>query len=338
MKKAACMVFSLLMILSLLSCSAKPSTSTQASGSKAAEADINWPTKPITILVPWSAGGGSDLCVRTLVPYLEDELGTSITVVNKTGANGWIAWNELAKAAPDGYTMAQFNIPAFYAGYLDPQQNRKENLESFRTIANQISDWGTMVVKKGDKRFSSAKDLVEYAKTHELLAGDAGKGSNKHMVTESLKKAIPGLKLVPVHQSGWNDNYAALLGGHIDVAWGSVGETLSAYKSGEVDILCVFAPKRSEVLPDVPTYNELKLSSEVLSPSDRGFFMPAGVDEKVYAKISKAFEKAIQNSEHIQKMKDMGMVVNYIGGDEYAAYAKKCEQDVAAMADVMGWK
>jgi tripartite-type tricarboxylate transporter receptor subunit TctC len=304
---------------------------------QAAADDLNWPTKSITMLVPWSAGGGSDLCVRTLMPFVEKELGVRITVVNQTGANGWIAWTELAKSKPDGYTMSQLNIPAFYSGYLDPQQKRKENLDSFLPIANQISDWGTMVIKKGDPRFSSAKELIEYAKENELLAGDAGKGSNKHLVTENIKKHFNGIKLTAVHQKGWNDNYAALLGGHIDVGWGSVGETLQAYIDGEVDILCVFAPSRSPALPEVPTFKELELGA-INSPSDRGFMLPAGVDKAIYEKICNAFEKAINNPEHVEKMKQLGMIVNYIGGSDYITYAKENEEVMRSFADVMGWK
>ena len=113
-----------------------------ASGGNAASQSGAWnPDRSITMLVPWSAGGGADLSVRTLVPYLEDDLGVSITVVNSTGANGWIAWNELLNADPDGYTIAQMNIPTVYSGYMDPQQNRDNTLDDFALVANEVSDW-----------------------------------------------------------------------------------------------------------------------------------------------------------------------------------------------------
>jgi hypothetical protein len=182
---------------------------------QAAADDLNWPTKSITMLVPWSAGGGSDLCVRTLMPFVEKELGVRITVVNQTGANGWIAWTELAKSKPDGYTMSQLNIPAFYSGYLDPQQKRKENLDSFLPIANQISDWGTMVIKKGDPRFSSAKELIEYAKENELLAGDAGTGMEE--------KYPEPLRRITVENPETGENIV-LLTNHLRFAASTIGE------------------------------------------------------------------------------------------------------------------
>lgn len=213
-----------------------------ASGGNAASQSGAWnPDRSITMLVPWSAGGGADLSVRTLVPYLEDDLGVSITVVNSTGANGWIAWNELLNADPDGYTIAQMNIPTVYSGYMDPQQNRDNTLDDFALVANEVSDWGCLVVKAGDDRFSDLESFIAYGMENELLAGDNGVGTNKHLVAEDLKSQITGLNLTSVHQAGWSDTYAAILGGHIDCGWGSIGETLQAYEDGEVDILCVFA-------------------------------------------------------------------------------------------------
>lgn len=302
------------------------------------ENDTDFPNKSIKVIVPWSAGGGSDLTVRTLMPYVEKELGVSTTVVNTTGANGWIAWTELANSDPDGYTIAQLNIPAFYPGYLDPQYKRDLNLDNFLPLVNEVSDWGCMVVKHGDERFKSAKDLIEYAKNNEILAGDNGVGTNKHLLTVMLNDSFDGLKITPVHQKGWSDTYAAILGGHIDVGWGSIGDSLQAVKDGELDLLCVFAPERSELIKDVPTFNELNLGAEILSPSDRGFVLPAGVNEKVYNKLLDAFNKAINNQEFIEKMNELGLDVKYIGGEEYQKYVKDQEQELIKYKDVMGWK
>jgi tripartite-type tricarboxylate transporter receptor subunit TctC len=302
------------------------------------DGDNKFPKDAITIICPWSAGGGSDLAIRTLVPYLEEELGTSITVVNSTGANGWIAWKELLAAEPDGYTLAQLNIPAFYSGYLDKKNgNEHISLDDFLPLCNEISDWGCLVVNGKDDRFDTAEEFIEYAKENELLAGDAGLGSNKHLVTEMLKDEIKGLKLTAVHQSGWTDNYAALLGGHIDVGWGSVGECIQGFQDGELKVLAVFAPERSSLLPDVPTFEELGLGA-IYSPADRGFVLPAGVDAEVYQILLDAFEKSINNPEFIEAMQDMGQAVNYIGGEEFQNYVKENEAAIIKYADIMGWE
>lgn len=230
------------------------------------------------------------------------------------------------------------NIPTVYSGYLDPQQNRDETLDDFTLIANEISDWGCLVVKAGDERFPDVESFIEYGKSNEILAGDNGVGTNKHLVAENLKSQIEGLQITPVHQAGWSDTYAALLGGHIDVGWGSIGETIQAYEDGEVDILCVFATERSSLLPDVPTFNELMPEYDVVSPSDRGFALPAGVDDAVYDRWVQAMDNCINNPEFIEKMAELGQAVNYMGGKEYTAYAKEQEAEMEKFSDILGWK
>lgn len=346
MKRITAVILATLMCLSLLAaCGGTPAnqpnpgtSSTQQNTNTPNSGNDVWkPSKSVTVIVPWSAGGGSDIAVRTLQPYLEDELGVSLTVVNTTGGNGWIAWSELLAAKPDGYTIAQMNIPTIYSCYLDPQQQRSENLDSFMWVANEVSDWGCMVVKAGDTRFSDVESFISYGMENELLAADNGVGTNKHLLSENLMSQIPGLKLTEVHQSGWSDSYAALLGGHVDVGWASVGECLQAYHDGELDILCVFATDRSSLLPDIPTFNEVMPQYNITSPSDRGFCLPAGTDQAVYDRWVDAMDKCINNPEFIQKMADLGQAVNYIGGEDFYNYAKEQEGEFAKFADILGW-
>lgn len=296
----------------------------------------NYPSKAITILCPWSAGGGSDLAIRTLVPYLEEELGASITVVNQTGANGWIAWTELYNAEPDGYTIAQMNIPTFAQGYLDRKNDRKHiSLADFTPLCNEISDWGCLVVRADEKRFSTAEEFVAYARNNPMVAGDSGQGSQKHMLTEKLNSSI-GTKLTPLHQAGWSVTYAAILGGHIDIGWGSVGECLQGYKDGEVKVLAVFAPKRASVIPDVPTFEECGFPG-IYSPSDRGYVAPAGLDEDVLAKLDAAFKASINNPQFIEKMEGLGQAVNYMDRESFTQYCRESEDHLKKLAGVMGW-
>jgi tripartite-type tricarboxylate transporter receptor subunit TctC len=350
-KKLFATLIVVVILLSLVACSGSSGQSSAASSaaptapvqsattstdSSSTSKTIDWPKKSITILCPWAAGGGSDLAIRTLVPYLESELGTTITVENKTGANGWIAWTELYKANPDGYTIAQMNVPTFSVGYLDRVNKREHiSLDDFIPLCNQISDWGCLVVKHGDTRFSNVKEFIAYAQANEMLAGDSGMGSQKHMVAEMLNDQLK-TKFTPVHQAGWSETYAAILGGHIDVGWGSIGECLQGYTDGEVDVLAIFASKRSSLLPDVPTFAESGFP-EILSPSDRGYVAPAGIDEKILEIYDKAFEKAIRNSEFITAMEKLGQSVNYIDRIEFTKYCQNNEKTLKDYAELMGW-
>ena len=329
LKKLGVVALSLMCLLGTAACGKQTASKEDAS---------KFPSRSIKMLVPWSAGGGSDIAVRTLVPYLEKNLGAQITVVNMTGANGWVAWKELAKSAPDGYTIAQMNIPTVYSGYLDPQQKRKENLDSFRFVANEISDDGCLVVSAKNDKFKDLPSFIEYAKNDEVLAGDNGVGTNKHLLAVALNEDIKGLKIKYVHQAGWSDTYSALLGGHVDVGWGSVGETLQGYKDGEVKVLCVFANKRSPLMPNVPTFNELMPGYNITSPSDRGFALPKGVDDAIYNKWVDAMNKSINDPEFKQKMEALGQSVNYMGGQEYTDYVKKEEGNMKKFAKILGWE
>ena len=295
------------------------------------------PKNNITMIVPWSAGGGADMSVRTLIPYLEEDLGVRINVINATGANGWIAWNQLLKAKPDGYTIGQMNIPTVYSGYLDPQQRRNVTIDNFALVANEVSDSGCLVVKKGDPRFPDVKAFVEYAKNNQVIAGDNGVGTNKHLVAVALNSKIEGMKITYLHQKGWSDTYSAILGGHVDCGWGSIGDSITAYQDGEIDLLCVFANKRSVLLPDVPTFNEMVPGYNITSPSDRGFALPGGVPQEVYDRWVKAMEKGINNPEFLEKMAKLGQAVNYMGGEDYVKYAKEQEEAMKEFSEVLGW-
>jgi len=297
-------------------------------------AETKYPEKPITLLVGFSAGGSSDLGVRMLVPYLERELNTSVNVINKTGANGWIAWTELVKAKPDGYTLSLVNIPGFYSGYLDKKQKRKENLESFQFIANHVTDWGVLVAKKG--AFKDMNDFMEQAGTREMTIGDVGLGGNKHMQIEELKRKNPDRKLTPVHMKGWPDNYAGIIGGHIDAASATCADVVSQLQEGEMEILCVFAPKRVELLPEITTCEEAGFGA-VYGPSSRGFFMPKGVDAAVLAKLQTAFKNAINDPEHAEKMKKLGVAPDYMAGGQYEQYLKENEENSKSLSGLMGW-
>ncbi len=300
----------------------------------AVAAETKFPSKPITMLVGFSAGGSSDLGVRMLVPYLEKELNTTISVINKTGANGWIAWTELSRAKPDGYILALVNIPGFYSGYLDKKQKRKENIDSFRFIVNHVTDWGVLVAKKG--AFSGMKDFMEKAKTKEMTIGDVGLGGNKHMQIEELRRKNPDAKLTPVHMKGWPDNYAGIIGGHIDAASATCADVFSQLQEGEMEVLCVFAPKRVELLPDTPSCEEAGYGA-VYGPSSRGFFMPKGVDAAVLETLQTAFKKAISDPEHAAKMKTLGVPTDFMEGDAYRDYVRRNEESAKSLADLMGW-
>ncbi|GEN81871.1 hypothetical protein SLU01_01830 [Sporosarcina luteola] len=327
MKKSLVMAVILVLSMALAACG-KESNS-------AGKPDADFPKKPITLIVPWSAGGGTDTGARLLQPYLEDELGVTVNVVNKTGGGGWVGWNELANAKPDGYTIGLANSPHIITGYMNPALKRDKNLDDFIGLGMHVIDPDILAIRKDEKRFSTTEELVEYAKDHKLTVTATGEGTDEHLVILSFNKKY-GTQFEAVHFDGAAESRAAVLGGHVDILIANAGEVLSLYKDKEIKVLGVASSKRSQFMEDVPTFEESGF--EIYQESSRGLIAPKGLDSEVLAKLQEALEKAVNNEEHIQKMADLGYGVNYENGDDYMTVLKKDEEAVIDLKGLLGWE
>ncbi|MGI6689055.1 MAG: tripartite tricarboxylate transporter substrate binding protein [Christensenellales bacterium] len=306
--------------------------------STSALAQSDWPAgKNITMICPWSAGGGSDLGVRILVPFLEKELNTSITVINPTGGSGWVGWEQLLAAEADGLTLSLVNWPTLMPGYLDPSYGRSYNLDNFQLLANQVSDDSVIAINKDETRYKTLPEFIEYAKDNMVTFGTTGNGTDDHILMNKINDAL-GIDLVQVPSSGWADNSAAIQGGHIDATAANVGEVKTLLENNEIIVLCVFATEPNPLLPQVPTFDSFGLTDKsIINASQRGFATKAGIDQAVLDKLIAAFEAAITNEEHIQEMAKLGLKVDYIAPDDYKTLLKSEEATLLSMADIMGW-
>lgn len=345
MKKGILLALSLSLVVSLTAgCSSSavsPASSASAvSGAGSAASDTaktNFPNgKPITMIVPWAAGGGSDVGARILQPYLQDALHTTITVTNPTGASGWVGWEQMLNGKADGYTVAMVNFPTLFAGYLDTSLGRSLTIDDFTLLANHVTDASVLVVRKDDTRFSDLKSFVEYAKSHEVTASTSGPGSDDDMVLETLKSKY-GLKLTQVAGDGWKDGEAALLGKHIDCSIANVGEVMDPCNKGEAKCIVVFDKERSKFISDSPTWKEV-MGDELLVSSQRGFACKAGTPKEIVDILNAAFQSAINNPEQVAKMDKLGLKVDYIDSTSYTEQMKEEETTMLGMSDLFGWK
>lgn len=316
----------------LVGCSGQEKPVSESEKGKSEQANSKYPEGPITVIVSYAAGGGTDVGARILQPFAEKELGTSLVIVNKPGGGGWVGWSELAKAKPDGYTIGFINTPNLMAGYLDPKLKRKENLNSFIPIINQVTDYGAIAVRP-DSKFKTIQDVIKYAKENpgKLSVTSTGYGSDDHIAALKLAEAI-GSKFEIIHLNGAADSRAQVLGGHVDILFANVGEVTTLHKEGQLRVLAVMSEKRSEFLPDVPTLKEI--GYDIVSASARGIAAPAGTPQEIIDFLQDKLEKAIKNPEHIKKMAQQGLAVIPIKGDEYMKLLKKDEADVKKY---MGW-
>ena len=297
---------------------------------------VNFPVKPITVIVPYAAGGGTDTGVRLLCAEVEKILKTPIAVINQPGAGGWIGWQALLAAEKDGYTLASFNTPNLMAGYLDPQQARKNSLDDFAPIYQYVSDYGAIGMLPTETRFSNLEELIAYAKENEITCTTTGAISDDQFAILKMNEAL-GTKFVPVITKGAGDGLPAVLGGHIDLYLANVGEVKPPHDNGELVCIGVLAEERSVFFPDVPTIHEVT-GKMVTSFSARGIGAAAGVDPAILKILQDAFSEGAQAESFKENMARQGLALVTYVGDDYMARLKQEEADPIAIAPLLGWE
>jgi tripartite-type tricarboxylate transporter receptor subunit TctC len=298
----------------------------------AIEANAQYPERGLTLIVPYGAGGGTDITARLLARDLEAVLGKPVTVENRAGGAGWIGWGALAAAKPDGYTLGYLNVPSLYAGYLDTKVGRKESLDSFTPLTNHVIDYNVWAVK-ADSPFRTVRDVVDAAKkTPDSVTVTAyGAGSDDHLAILGIA-AETGTKFVVVHSRSTAEAKTQALGGHVQVLGANVSEVAEEVRSGQLRLLGVMAPERSRFLPDAPTFREQGFN-QVWSVS-RGIAAPAGLPKEVEAKLTAALEAVLSSREHQAKAEALSLQPQSIKGADYLKFLKENE---ASTRQLMGW-
>lgn len=322
MKKQMYIVTSILLalVLSLTGCGSadqKDIPVTNAKSDTSSSDDIKWPTKPITLLVGYSAGGSSDLGARYLAAALEKQLGQPIVVENKPGSGSWVAWNQLLYNTPkDGYTFALTNLSVLFGAY-DDVNPRKETIEDFEILANQAIDYQVIAIRSDETRFTDFASLVEYSKKNELLVAAASTGitSGDGSIAMMMEKEFSS-KFTVVPVEGSKDAETMFISKNTDVLFGNVGDTYIGNNNGSYKVIIVFGEERSSMLPDVPTAKETGLVDYV-SFSARGYSYPKGVDPAIIKKMTEALTMAIEDPECVAAMTKMGVETKLYTGDEY---------------------
>ena len=295
-------------------------------------AHAQYPERNVTLIVPYGAGGGTDITARLLARDLEAVLGKPVTVENRAGGGGWVGWGGLAAGRPDGYLLGYLNVPSMYAGYLDKGVGRKETLDSFTPLMNHVLDYNVWAVK-ADSPYKSVKDVVEAAKKQPSVVTVTayGAGSDDHLAILSME-AENAIKLSVVHSRSTAEAKTQALGGHIHVLGANISEVAEEAKSGALRILGVMAPARSKFLPAAPTFAEqgFKQNWSV----SRGIAAPAGLDKAAEARLIEALEKVLQSPEHRAKAEGLSLQPEVIKG---AAYVKFLKDNEISTKTLMGW-
>lgn len=298
-------------------------------------AAADYPERPVSVIIAYGAGGNTDVGARILFPKVEQALGATLNIVNRPGGGGWVGWTQMLNAKSDGYTLGYLNTPNLTTGYLDPHYKREVTLDDFDLIANHVTDYGVISIKKDETRFSNLQELVDYAKTNTLTASTTGANGDDHIAMLKMNQKF-STQFVPVHTTGTAEQRAALQGGHVDVSFSNVGDTNLAHKNGDLKIVGIMSPERSDFIPDVPTLSESGFPG-VLSWSARGIAAPKGLSDEQLDRLREAFIVGLNDPEHLAKMKEMGLKVDIRTGDEYRAMLLEEEAGIRELSELLGW-
>ncbi|MBP8035505.1 MAG: tripartite tricarboxylate transporter substrate binding protein [Burkholderiaceae bacterium] len=300
-------------------------------------AQAQYPNKPITMIIAYAPGGGTDLVGRLIAPYIEKYLGNDarIIVSNKGGAGGGIGFAEIAKAAPDGYTIGFLNTPNLISIPIERQSSF--HWKDYDLIGNLIDDPGAFTVNSKSE-FKTLKDLAAYAKANpgKVTVGSTGVGSDDHLAMLFFEKAA-GVKLTHVPYKGSGETRAAVVSGQLVVGAINVGEALAYMKGGSpMRMLGQMSLKRTVLAPDTPTFAEQGYNIE--SASLRGLAAPKGLPPEIREKLVKAVAQAAADPEYIKKAGELFAPIRYLAPAEYAKELAATENMLQKLWKEMPWK
>jgi tripartite-type tricarboxylate transporter receptor subunit TctC len=277
------------------------------------QASSAWPQKPIQLIVPWPAGGGTDLSIRVLAEEAGQRLGQSVVVINRPGAAGTLVAPLLKAAAPDGYTIGQLPLPVLRHALMhkvpwDPLTDLSPIL--------QVSGTTFGLLVPSNSPWQKVQDLLDWARARpgELMLGSTGIGSTPHLAMEDLL-TTQSITYTHVPFRGTTDQMLALASGSIMAGMNSTGFA-PWVDQGKLRLLAVFSEQRSARWPFVPTMKELGFTQAVFH-SPWGLVAPAGTPPAVLTHMHDAFKAAMFSPRHLSELQRYDHETNYLDGQSY---------------------
>lgn len=260
-----------------------------------------YPNRTIKMVIPFAPGGGSDVLGRVLAEKMSGELGVSIIVENKPGASSIIGTEAVAKAAPDGYTILLTNSaitsnPTFFKLPFDTQ-----NLVGITKVANAPQ----LLVANPGAPFKNLKELLVYAKANpgKVTIGTAGAGQISHLAAELLEKSS-GTEMTMVHYKGSGGALADLIGGQINMSFGTAPGLMQHIRNGKVIPIAVSSAQRMPALPNTPSISEVLPGYDINNWF--GIFAPPQTPKPIVDRIYQSITKALASPELSKKFGDEG--------------------------------
>ena len=307
MKKLFALILALCMVLSLCACGGakeepakdEPIMAEPAEETAAEPAAEGWkPTGPVTMVVAYKAGNGTDLTARKLAQFAEKYIGQTIVIENVDGGSGSLGWSQLAAAEPDGMTIGFLNLPNFNSSIV--KELGTYTIDDFTAICNHVTETSLVLVRADDDRFETIDDLVAYAKENDTVASTNGAQASNHIGAQAFANSA-GFTYTDLPQGNTADELLSLLGGEADWCVAKVADI-----AGRTDVkpLAAFSTERVAEYPDVPTLGEMGYYDKWLG-SSRCICAPAGVSEEIVAFYEAAFKAAMEDAEYLAATEDI---------------------------------
>ena len=293
-----------------------------------------YPSRPVTLIVPWPPGGSTDLSMRALAILAEKPLGQRIVIENRPGVSGTMGAQQLAQSAkPDGYTVAQMPITVFRLPHMTKMAF--DPMADFTWIIH-LTGYTFGVVVLSDSPWKSWGDLIAYAKANPgtLTYGTPGNGTSLHITMEDIAQR-EGIRWTQVPFKGYAEAATSLLGGHImahadSTGWGE------QVNSGRLRLLSTWGSQRTKRWPNAPTLKDL--GYPIVSNSPYGIAGPKGMDAAVVKVLHDAFRKALEDPEYQKTLDKFDQEAYYLNSADYAALAKKTFEEERVAIKRLGLK
>jgi len=295
----------------------------------------SYPTRPITLIVPWGAGGGTDATARIIGSLLEKDLGQPVNVVNRTGGSGVVGHAAIASAPPDGYTIGMATVEISMMHW----QGLTELKGSSYTPIGLVNADPAGIQVRADSPYKTVADLLNAIKANpgKFKASGTGQGGIWHLAIAGLLRdqKIDPAALPWVPSNGAAPGLQDMVAGGVEVAPVSLPEARSLIDAGKVRSLAIMADKPSALYPNVPTL-KAATGSDWTMAAWRGIVAPKGIPNDVRDKLVAAIRKVAASKEYTDFMASRGFGVIYAGPDDFGRFMAKSDTDLGATMKAVG--
>jgi tripartite-type tricarboxylate transporter receptor subunit TctC len=272
-----------------------------------AAAQTAYPNKPVTLIVPFPPGGGTDVGARLLAKKLQEKWGQGVVIDNRGGAAGIVGMDAASKAKPDGYTLVVSNVGTIAINQFLYKKMPYEPDTAFAPVS-LVAELPLALLVNPNLPFTSVKELIAYAKANpeKLTYASSGAGGAPHLAAEIFAQ-MAGVKLSHIPYKGGGPAVADLIAGHVNILFATVLEGAGHVKAGKLKALGVSSKTRSSTLPDVPTIAESGLP-DYETGSWIGLLAPAATPNDILEKLSADVQEALANNEVKNNLNQQGAI------------------------------